>query len=736
MSPTAPTTPSSHPNHRARRLTLLAAAAVFAFALGIFSQLGNAAPGLLTAAVLVERLIFAGGAAGAYILAAVGLGRVVRPWLAGMSGALALQSATGLALMLWTSHLLAWLGLLGGPSGPYVALAVVLAGLGIAGHQFLGWMRAGGFEPRLAPLGILGAAGVAVLAVAACNPPGWLWDSEFGGYDALSYHLALPQEWLADGRLAPLKHNVYSFLPSYVEAAFLHLGVMNFAPGPSDRAWGLVAGEGHAAFACQFLNLLMTVMTAWWCGRAAAGAAERCRLGADAAARAGVVAGTLILVTPWAVVTGSLAYNDMGVVGMLAAAIIVVFEPSLAPWRRGVLLGVLVGAACSIKPTALLFAACPVGLGLLLTLPRREWARVAACGALAGMVMVLPWLIRNWLASGNPVFPFAAALFPNDVGGTGHWTPEQVSRFGAAHRFEGSMSRRLSLAILPDELREGVTETSRWRGMSHPQWGLFFPMLAAAALACLPNARTRRIAGLLAGMVVLQVGLWLFGTHVQSRFLLPVLATGSVLGGLAAASIRIRSVAPALAWVVCLVQLALAIDAFSGQRARRPGQTGQPNALLVGGVFARTGEFRREEFAAANPRDRAALLGESSPEWYVNWAYPKSRVYLLGGATPLYLTPRVLYNSTWDSWPLGEAAAAHPGDGAAWSAQLRAQGVDLVLIDLGEIKRLARSGWIDPLVNLDEVTAWMGRHTTLIREWREPGIYLVSIKPPDPGARP
>lgn len=726
MTPPTSTADAEVPTHRARRLTLLGAALVLAVGVGVLSQLGNAAPALLTVAVVMERLVFAGGAALAYILAAAGLGRFVRPWLGGSVNALAVQSAAGLAVLLWLSHLLGWVGLLGGAAGSYVAGAVILAGVSLAGHQFFTWIRAGGFEPRMPALGILGSVGAAVLVVAACNPPGWLWDSEFGGYDAMSYHLALPQEWLAQGRLAPLENNVYSFLPGYVEAAFMHLGAMMFAPGPSERPWGLVAGEGYPAYACQLLNVLMTLLAAWWSGRAAAAAAARC--GLEEPQRASALSAVLTLVTPWAVVTGSLAYNDMGVVAMLGAALIVVFEPALPPMRRGVLAGLLIGAACSIKPTALLFAACPTAFLLALTVPRRDWTRLALGGAGAFLVMIAPWLTRNWIASGNPIFPFLHAVFPNALGGTGHWTAEQVARYAAAHRFDGSLAARLSLAFVPEALREGVTETSRWRGMSHPQWGLIFPLILPALLACLLSARTRGTGLLLAGAVLIQILVWLLTTHIQSRFLLPVLAPATILAGIAAASIRIRPVATGLAWIVCLVQAGILVDIFVGQRPPRPGLTGQPNALLVGGIHARTGEIGRTEFAELSTRDRVDLLARASPEWYINWSAAGAKVYLLGGATPLYYTPRVVYNSTWDSWLFGEVVEANPGRPDAWSGALGERGIELVLIDLGEINRLTRSGWIDPRVKLDDVTAWMSEHTTLLRSWPEAGIYLVSVR--------
>ena len=68
------------------------------------------------------------------------------------------------------------------------------------------------------------APAVAVLLVAACSAPGWLWASEFGGYDALSYHLQLPKEWLHLKKITTLDHNVYSHQ--------LEDGVHKTSPGP------------------------------------------------------------------------------------------------------------------------------------------------------------------------------------------------------------------------------------------------------------------------------------------------------------------------------------------------------------------------------------------------------------------------------------------------------------------------------------------------------------------------
>ncbi|HRQ74168.1 MAG TPA: hypothetical protein PLU35_14175, partial [Phycisphaerales bacterium] len=168
-----------------------------------------------------------------YLLGAHGLGRLAsRAWRAATFAA-PLQFGAGLAIMLSVSHLLGVAGLLHGATGIALGLGVCIAGAAVACEQWARAARAGRRDSAQTRGGAwLAAPAAAVLAVAACSPPGWLWDSEFGGYDVLSYHLQLPQEWLALGSIRPLQHNVYSYLPGYVEAAYLHLAAMTGAPRP------------------------------------------------------------------------------------------------------------------------------------------------------------------------------------------------------------------------------------------------------------------------------------------------------------------------------------------------------------------------------------------------------------------------------------------------------------------------------------------------------------------------
>lgn len=267
--------------------------------------LGDGTPPGLGVLTLLHTLLTAGGVALCYAGAGLGFGAVVTRCVLGAGPQrwwLAL--ATGPACLLWLSHTLGVMGLLGGELGRVVALFVCAAGLTLLALEVLATVRA---KPNLAmpPLaGLLWCGAAGLLLVAAASPPGWLWASEGRGYDVLSYHLQLPQEWLRLRRIVPLEHNVYSYLPGGMEAGFLHIAAMmgpwNSAQADRGIAQGLVAGDGTGAIACQMLHAGLALVSAMLVGRIVWTVVVR---GGPAAARvaaeAGALAGAAILALPW-----------------------------------------------------------------------------------------------------------------------------------------------------------------------------------------------------------------------------------------------------------------------------------------------------------------------------------------------------------------------------------------------------------------------------------------------------
>ncbi len=745
---------------RAQVFILSASALVLAVSVVAFASIGEGTT-VIDGALAVMTSVLSAAPAVVYVLAAVGLGRLGTRLYSGAREPLALQAAIGVAVMLTLSHAMGWAGAFGSAAGRAVALAPLAVGLVLLGLQITRAARATAqarTRAAIDPLFILLAPGAAVLLVAACQPPGWLWATEFGAYDALEYHLQLPQEWLAAGRLAPSDHNVYSYLPSYVEAAFLHVGAAMGAPRapvPGTIGFGLTAHDGAGGIACQVLHALLTVLAAGLTGCLArsivAGAGGERERGLDDRAQglAFCAAAGLVLLTPWSIVVGSLAYNEMAVLALLAGALLVSFDTGVTPVRRSVLAALLVGTACGAKPTALTFAGIPVAIVLLGNLPARVWLRVVVIGAAVGVLTLLPWMVRNWAACGNPAFPFATKLF-----GVGRWTVEQVERYGGAHRFDGSLAERLRLLIAEEPLKAGERGTglARHRGAMHPQYFALFPLVLVAAGSCVRWVRGAvgahpllRPSVLLVLGLLAQAGAWLFTTHLQSRFLLPLVVPGAALIAVQLGGLGARGPGSMIGVARVCAALALLAQACASAFIFVLEHGGAPNRVLVAGPGYFSGELFAREMRDADAGDRAAMLENAPVSAAINLALSGAApsieakpgaVYFLGDATPFYYSVPVVYNTTYDRSLLGEAMRRAPGDPGAWTRELRALGVRFVLYAPSEIRRLQRSGWYDPLVTTGTVEEWLARDAALVREWPGAGRALFELREPAAGELP
>lgn len=738
-------TPGKPESRRARaKLALLVAfAATVAFTAWL-SALGgphDAPTGL--AAVLVT-LAKAGLSPCLYILAAAGFGRLLLPLFKDARSAPMLQLASGLAILLLLTHTLGITGLLTLRVAKVpVALAVDLAGCGLLFAQLLASSRRGQLGISLPGPALLAAIpATALLLVAACQPPGWLWGSEFGGFDALSYHLQLANEWFAAGRVWPVEHNVYSYLPSLIEAAFVHVHAA--APDSSasiTRELGLLTGPGYGSISTQLLHAALTLVSAGLVGSLARTIATRAAVDDKAARLIGLLAGSLFVSIPWTIVVGSLAYNEMGLTLGLAGAMLACLEPGLKPVARGLLAGLFVGVACGSKATAIFFAGAPVALLLLVETRPREWPRVLLAGAGTGLIALAPWLIRNFLACSNPVFPFAADLF-----GHAHWTAEQLTRFKSGHTFTGSLSDRFRLLVMMDHTDPAG---ARHRGLMHPQFAWLFPVALLASFVGLAATRTRRITALILGGLLLQLLAWMFLTHLQSRFLVPAIVPSCCLIALAMATFASRSgtetrwrpatslPAAALGSLLVLASAADSIFTFSRERLAHP------NSALIFGTREFTGDNLATLLSSVPPSERQRLIDNASPEIFINLnadaLFPRSsagtrtgKLYLLGDSTPFYFEVPLIYHTTWDTSPLGESVRAKPDQPAEWTRALTARGITHVLINFAELSRLNHSGpgkssWYDPAVTPDLVATWAKSLGKPLAQWAESGRYLFAL---------
>ena len=336
-------------------------------------------------------------------------------------------------------------------------------------------------------------------------------------FDAREYHLQGPKEWFLAGRIERLPHNVYTQMPAGSE--MLTLLCMHLC---GDWRGGALAGQATLA---GFVPLAAL----------AAGCVARRLFGAGC----GWFAAAAFLTSPWAVRLALHPYAEgalcaYGTLTLLAVTI-AIRRRRLRSVRPAILAGLLAGAAFGCKYPALLLIAAPAGVALLVATwgagRARRLAATAKLGAFVGGFAVFagPWLLKNTIETGNPVFP----LLWNLLGGTG-WDAATNARWVAAHG-------------PPD-----------WSPVRWPHWvgqplglDLFHTVLviAFAPLAVLVRpTHAKRLAAALGGLILV----WYMATHRIDRFWVPLLPAGCVLAGagLAWATRRAERPVRVAAWAV------------------------------------------------------------------------------------------------------------------------------------------------------------------------------------------
>jgi len=233
----------------------------------------------------------------------------------------------------------------------------------------------------------LGAA-LALHAVAATGPP--------VTYDLLVNYLAVPTEYLIQGNLGALDHNVFSglSLPLHVLIAYtLALGepirttpfVFGFAP-----VYGMV--------------LLGCVVGIFWCVfRLASQLLPR----SDEAPDTARIAVLLWLTMPQTLLITAMGFPDLLLTAIAMVLAVVVVSSPRDDQRLGVVGGLLAGLLVASKAQMAAFA----GIAVLMLLARSRpatWPRVVV----SSMLLPLVGMVRNTLAFGNPLFPHLAGDGP------------------------------------------------------------------------------------------------------------------------------------------------------------------------------------------------------------------------------------------------------------------------------------------------------------------------------------
>ena len=171
--------------------------------------------------------------------------------------------------------------------------------------------------------------------------------------------------------------------------------------------------------------------------------------------KAGFVAGLLALLSPVSFAWSGIS-DSMFAGFCLAAVCCLVYGFSDKKWWYGV--GIFLSLAFLTKPTGLMLTLAVWGACVLVCLYTRKWPKKEfVMGFVFGLVLAVPWLVRNQLAYGNPLFSmYSAYVFMvgffvqnlSEVTGALYWgTPIDFSWF-LAHVGFGE----LAMKVLRDSL--------------------------------------------------------------------------------------------------------------------------------------------------------------------------------------------------------------------------------------------------------------------------------------------
>ena len=538
------------------RLTLLADAALSAFV----------AEGLdgFAVSALVDRL----GSllrVGLVLASAVGFGGAVVGWAAAnedesspLVERLALAAALGMAAIGLATFLLGVAGLLNFAT----ALLLLLAGIGSLAALHPWTTVRSAWRRRERPPGwivaVVGFVGV-VTFVGATTPS--------RDFDVREYHLLGPAEWFRAGRIAFLEHNVYTSFPTLAEMHSLlqfHLGAPLDDAGP--ERWGQIYAKAVA-----WLFVPITAALLWGFGS---------RLGR----LAGPLAAVVFVTTPWTAVMAQVAYVEGPLCLFTLATFVTAIRADDA--RGGLLAGLFAGAAAAVKYTGVVYVAVPLGLYLLVCRVRRRapWSTLlAAIGG--GAIVFGPWVLKNAIETGNPVYPLAYSVF----GGV-DLDDEWAVRWRDAH------AAQLPSPTDPIGLIGDFGETVAAVAVATPlQSMLLLPFVPIGIWA----SRDRRLAWGIAAAAGWVFLVYWAATHRIDRFWLPLLPFVSLLAGRGAASLLKRRTTAAR-W---LAHGAFALGVVLGGLVMLSPATGPPDALR---------SFAEQFDRAAKPSVRLALDARSA----------------------------------------------------------------------------------------------------------------------------
>ncbi len=218
-------------------------------------------------------------------------------------------------------------------------------------------------------------------------------------YDELEYHLGTLAEYIKAGHIIALPHNFFSNVTQLTEMLYLlALGTS------SDGAAKLL----HWSFGVLTAVVIYGIGSRFW-GR-----------------RTGVMAAALFYCIPFVQDLGSTARIDLATTffGALAFGALLLWSDRMR-MEDGLfdhwlwLSALATGAAVATKWTAVPVVLLP---SIVFVVVVTRSLQPAIAYLLLSSVWMVPWLVKNWLLMGNPVYPMLNSVFHNP-----HWSAAQAA---------------------------------------------------------------------------------------------------------------------------------------------------------------------------------------------------------------------------------------------------------------------------------------------------------------------
>ncbi len=476
--------------------------------------------------------------------------------------------------------------------------------------------------------------------LAATIPPGLNWPHEAGGYDVLEYHFGGPKEYWLAGRVLPLPHNLYTYLPASAEMLYL-------------LAFVIKGGPFDGVYLAQLLNAslaIWAVAAAWLAGR-------------EFGPVQGTLAGTLAATCPWLAYLSGVAYVENGMLFacMLSLAVIVRIHanPTCRHGSWYLLAGLVAGLACGYKYTAVPMVALPIGLVATWLGWRAATRRPLAPAMFAAGVVITfgPWLMKNARVAGNPVFPLAHAALGYRPA---VWSNELAARWDRAHEPQD------------DERAAGARIGRLWQRVLGE--GNYGPAIFLAALLALPAVfgSHRRLTIACLVIIAVQTITWLTATHLLARFAVPLIAPLVVL-----AAVGFSSLGSARAGTAHRLAMIAAIVVGMGA-----------NLVHLGRLY-----YHHTRDPDGQPRGWFGVHLAAAEAQPINRCTPPkgTRVWMVGEARAFYVARPCVYHVVFSRDPLAEFARTGP-TGRQLLDWFRQRGITHVYVNWAEIDRFRRPG--------------------------------------------